>query len=211
MEDQKDDFNAIASTVIEKLQKRQMEGYYCPTREEALEKVLEIIKPGSSIGWGGSKTLEEIGLIDIIRKRNYRLYDRAVGNNDEERMEIYSNILKADYFLMSSNAITLEGELINIDGRSDRIAFLCFGPKNVIVIAGMNKITSDVESGIQRARETAAPRNGQKLKRNIPCAVTGKCSDCYSPESICSQMLITRRSSSKGRIKIILVGEELGF
>ena len=117
----------------------------------------------------------------------------------------------ADYFLMSSNAITLDGELVNIDGHSNRVACLCCGPKNVIVIAGMNKVVSNVEEGVDRVHNFAAPPNTVRLNKNTPCAQTGRCADCYSPDCICSQIVITRRSSIPNRIKVILVGEELGY
>ena len=117
----------------------------------------------------------------------------------------------ADYFLMSTNAITMDGELVNIDGRSNRVSCLCWGPQNVIIIAGMNKVALDVESALKRVRNFAAPPNAVRLNKNTPCAQTGKCADCYSPDCICSQIVITRRSSTPNRIKVILVGEELGY
>jgi hypothetical protein len=124
---------------------------------------------------------------------------------------MYSRQVMADFFLMSSNAITIDGELVNIDGRANRVSLLCWGPQNVIVIAGMNKIASDVESAVQRVRDAAAPPNTVRLNKNTPCAQTGRCGNCYSPDCICSQIVITRRSSTPKRIKVILVGEELGY
>ena len=166
---------------------------------------------GASITWGGSESIKECGLMDAIKGANYELIDRADAKTPEEDRIMYSRQVMADFFLMSSNAITIDGELVNIDGRANRVSLLCWGPQNVIVIAGMNKIASDVESAIQRVRDAAAPPNTVRLNKNTPCAQTGRCGNCYSPDCICSQIVITRRSSTPKRIKVILVGEELGY
>ena len=166
---------------------------------------------GSSVTWGGSMTLTECGLMDALKTANYEIIDRDTAKTPEEARVMYSKQVMADYFLMSTNAITIDGELVNIDGRSNRVSCLCWGPQNVIIIAGMNKVVPDVESAIKRVRNMAAPANCVRLNKNTPCAQTGKCGDCYSSESICSQFLITRRSSTPNRIKVILVGEELGY
>lgn len=204
-------YENAAGTIIKNLEKRQMEGYYFATKEEAVEKVLSLIPAGSSIGWGGSATLSESGLMDALADKDYRLIDRMAGKTPEETKKIYGEICMSDYYLMSTNAITLDGELINIDGRGNRVAFLCYGPDYVIILAGMNKVVSSVEEGVSRTRNIAAPPNTVRLNKNTPCAATGRCGDCYSPDCICSQLVVTRRSGVPGRIKVILVGEELGF
>uniref|UniRef100_UPI004056BE60 lactate utilization protein n=1 Tax=Acetatifactor sp. TaxID=1872090 RepID=UPI004056BE60 len=204
-------YENAAATIIKNLEKRQMEGYYCATSKEAVEKALELMPEGASIAWGGSMTLSETGLMDVIRSADYELIDRETAKTPEEQRRLYGDICCADFFLMSTNAITLDGELINIDGRGNRVAFLCFGPQNVIILAGMNKVVSDVQSGIQRVRDVASPPNTVRLNKNTPCAVTGRCGNCFSPDCICSQIVITRRSGIPGRIKVILVGEELGY
>lgn len=201
----------MANTIIKNMKKKNMEGYYCATSAEAVEKALSLMPEGASITWGGSVTLTECGLMEAIRAKNYDLIDRADAKTPEEAREVYGKQVMADYFLMSSNAITLDGELVNIDGNSNRVACLCCGPKNVIVIAGMNKIVSTVEEGVDRVHNFAAPPNTVRLNKNTPCAQTGRCADCYSPDCICSQIVITRRSSIPNRIKVILVGEELGY
>ena len=201
----------LANTMIKNMAKKNLEGYYCATSAEAVEKALSLMPEGSSVTWGGSMTLTECGLMDALKTANYEIIDRDTAKTPEESRVMYSKQVLADYFLMSTNAITIDGELVNIDGRSNRVSCLCWGPQNVIVIAGMNKIASDVESAIQRVRDAAAPPNTVRLNKNTPCAQTGKCGDCYSSESICSQFLITRRSSTPNRIKVILVGEELGY
>ena len=201
----------LANTIIKNMAKKNLEGYYCATSAEAVEKALSLMPEGSSVTWGGSMTLTECGLMDALRTANYEIIDRDTAKTPEEARVMYSKQVMADYFLMSTNAITIDGELVNIDGRSNRVSCLCWGPQNVIIIAGMNKVAPDVESAIKRVRNMAAPANCVRLNKNTPCAQTGKCGDCYSQESICSQVLITRRSSAPNRIKVILVGEELGY
>lgn len=201
----------LANTIIKNMAKKNLEGYYCATSAEAVEKALSLMPEGSSITWGGSMSVEECGLMDAIHQKSYVLIDRAEAKTPEEDRIMYGRQVMADFYLMSSNAITVDGELVNIDGRANRVACLCWGPKNVIVIAGMNKIANSIEDAVKRVRNFAAPPNAVRLSKNTPCAQTGKCADCYSPECICSEILITRRSSTPNRIKVILVGEELGY
>ena len=201
----------LANTIIKNMEKKNLEAYYCATSAEAVEKALSLMPESASITWGGSESIKECGLMDAIKNANYELIDRTDAKTPEEDRIMYSRQVMADFFLMSSNAITIDGELVNIDGRANRVSLLCWGPQNVIVIAGMNKIASDVESAIQRVRDAAAPPNTVRLNKNTPCAQTGRCGNCYSPDCICSQIVITRRSSTPNRIKVILVGEELGY
>ena len=204
-------YENIANTIIANFKKRQIEGYYCSDRMSAVQKALELIPKGASIGWGGSMTLIETGLMDAIQNGDYKIINRDIAKNLEEQRKIYGEICCSDFFLMSTNAITLDGELINIDGRGNRVAFLCYGPQNVLILTGMNKIVSSVEEGLNRAQNIAAPPNAIRLDRKTPCAITGKCGDCYSPECMCGQFVITRRSGILNRIKVILIGEELGY
>ena len=204
-------YENAAATIIKNLQKRQMVGYYCPDRASALQKVLELIPSGASVGWGGSVTLNETGILDAVRAGDYQVLDRDTAVTPAEQKKMYGAICAADCFLMSTNAITLDGELVNVDNRGNRVSFLCFGPDKVIVVAGMNKVVPDVESGIRRTRDIAAPPNTLRLNRKTPCSVTGRCGDCQSPDCICAQTVITRRSAFKDRIVVVLVGEELGY
>ena len=204
-------YQNVANTIIQNLSKRQMEGYYCSDRICALQKALELIPKGASISWGGSVTLIETGLIDSIQNGDYRIINRDKVTDLTEQRKMYGEICCSDFFLMSTNAITLDGELINIDGRGNRLAFLCFGPQNVLILAGMNKVVSDIESGFKRVRDIASSPNAIRLNRKTPCAITGKCGDCYSPDCMCGQFVITRRSGIPNRIKVILIGEELGY
>lgn len=202
-----------AQTIIKGLEKRNMEGVFCETKEDALAKALSYIEEGSSVTWGGSMSISEIGLMDAVKNGNYEIIDRSVAKNYDEQREIFSKAVLADYYLMSSNAITLDGELINIDGTGNRVACLTYGPKNVIMIVGMNKVVNDVEDGIKRVRNFASPPNTLRLGLKTPCSMTGRCGDCYGDTCICSQIVVTRRQSAamRGLIKIILVGESLGY
>lgn len=211
MNPKKQYYENAAKTIIQNLEKRHMKGYYCPDSESALKKVLELIPEGSSIGWGGSATLDETGIKKAVCEGSFEVFNRDTAKTPEEQKKVYTQICGCDYYLMSTNAITLNGELVNVDGRGNRVAFLCFGPGNVIVVTGMNKVVADVDTGIKRVRNMVAPPNTVRLGRNTPCAVTGRCADCLSPDCICAQTVITRLSMVPGRITVILVGEELGY
>ena len=206
-------YENLAESIIEKLAHRNMEGYYCKDREEANTKAKRFLMPECSVSWGGSETLREIGLIDDLLESgsDYEIYNRAAIPPEMSEKEFYGKMVTSDFYFMSSNAITLDGELINIDGNGNRVACLCNGPEHVIVIVGMNKVVPDVKSGIARTRNIAAPPNCVRLERNTPCAEYGRCADCLTEDCICCQTVVTRRSMHPGRIKVILVGEELGF
>lgn len=200
-----------ADTIIKNLAKRNMEGYYFDTAAECARAVLDTLPAGSTISWGGSESIKECGLMDGIHSGDYRLIDRSLAKSPEESRALYAQAVLSDYYLMSSNAITLNGELINIDGNGNRVACLIQGPSHVILIVGMNKVVTDIESGIARVRNMASPANAIRLNRNIPCAATGTCHDCLAPECFCNQIVVTRRSGHAGRIKVYLVGESLGY
>lgn len=205
-------YSIQAQSVIKKLEQRNMEGYYCETSEEALKKALSLMETNSIISWGGSETIKEIGLISELNHQPYTLLDRSVATSTEEIREVYLKAFNSDYYLMSANAITLDGELINIDGTGNRVASLIYGPKNVIVIAGMNKLVTDQQSGIDRIRNFASPPNAMRIgHEQTPCYKTGKCHDCTNEQCICCHIVVTRYSRLPKRIKVILVGENLGY
>ena len=212
MTPKKQAYKTLANTMIKNFAKRNIEAFYCDNKEEASALAMEFMKNGGTVGMGGTETVKEIGLVDIIKETSsLHFIDREVAKTPEEKRAIYLETFSADYFLMSSNAITIDGELINIDGNGNRVACLIYGPEQVIVIAGMNKVVDDIEAGIQRIGSHAAPPNATRLGLRTPCASIGHCSDCHSPDCMCSQIVITRHSKYNGRIKVILVGEELGF
>ena len=196
--------------MIKALESRNMEAYYAENKEEALAKALELMPEGSSVAWGGSMSIKEIGLTQAVHDGNYVVYDRDQATTPEEKTEITKKAFFSDYFLASTNAISEDGILVNIDGISNRVAAIAFGPKNVIMIVGMNKVVRSEEDAMARAKHIAAPINAQRFGKT-PCTVTGKCSECKSPGCICCQTMITRFSLAPKRIKVILVNEELGF
>ena len=197
--------------LVENLKKRNFDAYYCANSEEACQKALELIPTGSSIGWGGTKSAEEIGLLNAIRNGNYQAIDRDACKTPEEKEQAAKDALFADYYLAGANAMSLDGEMVTIDGNGNRLAAIVYGPKHVIVIVGMNKVCDTLDAAIERARTIAAPINMQRFMKNTPCAVTGCCGDCKSPDCICNQILVTRNCRPAKRICYIVVGEELGF
>ena len=200
-----------AETIIKKLNQRKMEGFYCPDVESAKAKLVELLGEGKkSVAYGGSMTLDDNGFKDSVTAAGHELIIRENYKTPEEIKECKAKQINADFFLMSTNAITLDGELINIDGRGNRVSFMIYGPDNVIIIAGMNKVVANVDDGIRRVRNIATPPNCVRLDCKTPCAVTGKCGECFT-DSICCQFVVTRMSRVPGRIKVILVGQELGY
>lgn len=200
-----------AKSIIHKLEARKMEGYYCPDKESAKAKVLELIGPNKKVvTYGGSMSLDEVGLKEAVEEAGHDLLRREKYVTPEEKRECFAKQTLADVFMMSTNAITLDGELVNIDGSGNRVACLSFGPNEVIVVAGMNKVVSNVEEGIARSRNFAAPSNTVRLGCDTPCAKIGQCGNCLN-DTICCQIVVTRASRVPGRIKVVLVGEELGY
>lgn len=200
-----------AQVLLKNLRSRHFDAFYCETKEEALRQALSLIPEGASVGWGGSVSAEDVGLIDAVRGGNYRPIDRDTAKSPAERTQMMKQALLADVFLTGTNAISMNGELVNIDGTGNRVGAIVYGPESVIVIAGMNKAADTLEAAVTRARTVAAPMNAQRFPVQTPCNVTGSCADCKSPECICNQILITRNCRPAGRIKVILVGEDLGF
>ena len=208
LEATKNYYDRRAKVLVKNLQSRQFDAYYCETKEEALAKALELIPKGSSVGWGGAMTAQQIGLLDALHSDDYRAIDRDLA---PDRVQAMRECLLTDVFVTGANALSLDGEMVNIDGMGNRVAAICYGPKSVIVIAGMNKVEQDLDAAINRARTVAAPMNKQRFPAETPCLVTGSCADCKAPGCICNQIVITRNCRPAGRIKVILVGEELGF
>ena len=197
--------------LVKNLNARFFEAYYCDNKEEAKKKALELIPEGSVVGWGGCLSAEQIDLVDEMRHGNYRAIDRDAASSPEERMELMRRCLLSDVFITGANAISMDGQMVNIDGMGNRVSAIVFGPKSVIVVAGMNKVVDTVEDAVVRARTVAAPTNKQRFPAPTPCMVTGTCANCKGEGSICNQFLITRSCRPAGRIKFILVGEDLGF
>ena len=200
-----------ADVLVKNLRSRHFDAYYCETKAQALEKALELIPKDALVGWGGAMSAQQIGLMDALKDGAYRVIDRDQCQTMEEREQAMRACFSADVFLTGANALSMEGEMVNIDGNGNRVAAIVYGPKQVLVIAGMNKVMDTLEDAVRRARTVAAPMNKQRFGGGTPCSVTGKCGDCKSDTCICNQILITRNSRIPGRIQFILVGEDLGL
>jgi L-lactate utilization protein LutB len=197
----------LAKKLIEEFQKRNMEGFYCETKEDALEKAIEMIPKKSTISYGGSETLNEIGLREVLNNGDYNFLDPNSVEGGAEKEKIAHQALASDYYFMSSNAISESGELVNVDDYGNRVASLIFGPKNVIIIAGLNKVVPNLDMAILRTKTYASQMIILKFKQNYSTfEEVSKVS-----EGVGSQFVITSMSSKKGRIKVILVGENLGY
>ncbi len=198
----------LAQKVIKGLESRNMTGYYAENREEALRLALSLIPEGSSVTMGGAMSAHEIGLVEALKTGNYHFIDRdAYADKRAAMLMAYD----ADVFLSSVNAMTEDGILVNIDGNANRVSAIAQGPRKVVFIVGMNKVCSDLDGAMKRARNVAAPTNAQRFGLSTPCAKTGACMDCKSPDTICCQFLITRFSRHAERMHVILVNDALGF
>ncbi|MBR1506916.1 MAG: lactate utilization protein [Eubacterium sp.] len=198
----------LAQKVIKGLESRNMTAFYAGSKEAALAKALELIPEKSSVTMGGAMSAHEIGLVDALKNGDYNFIDRDAY---EDKRAAMLAAYDADFFLSSVNAMTEDGILVNIDGNSNRVSAIAQGPKKVLFIVGMNKVCNDLDGAMKRARNVAAPINAQRFGLSTPCARTGACMDCKSPDTICCQFLITRFSRHKDRISVILVNDDLGF
>lgn len=207
---------------LESLRKNNMEAYFCENSEKARELVKSLMKKGDTVSHGGSVTLTQTGITEILKNGDYNYLDRSAAGSREEIEEIYRKTFSADVFLTSANAITENGELYNVDGNSNRVAAILYGPESVIVIAGYNKIVPDINAAVKRVKEIAAPLNTKRLDCDTYCAKENKCvslnndnsficDGCHSEQRICCNYVISAQQRKKNRIKVIIVGEELGY
>ena len=198
--------------VIKNLEKRNITGHYCDNGEEAVEKILSLIPEGSEVSWGGSATLGEIGIKDAVKSGNYKVNDPMSIEDKAEAFEARRRALTADVYLSGANAITMDGEIVNIDGNGNRVAAIIFGPSRVILVAGANKLVLDEKAAINRIKNDACPPNCIRLGRETPCAVTGTCASCLSVgNTICSHTVTTRFSTVEDRIHVVIVNDVLGY
>lgn len=201
----------LAKTIIKNLQRRHIEGFYCPSGEEAVKKVSELIADGSTVTWGGTMTVRDLGIPEQLKGRGtLEIIDRDLAETLEERQAMYLRAFSADVYLSSANAISEDGVIVNIDGAGNRVAAITWGPKKVIFVIGLNKVTQTVEAALSRARGTASPINSARFDIKTPCKADGVCHNCNSPECICNYVHFLR-NSPKGRHTVILVGENLGY
>ena len=201
----------LAKTIIKNLQRRHIEGFYFPSGEEAVKKVSELIADGSTVTWGGTMTVRDLGIPEHLKSRGtLEVIDRDLAETLEERQAMYLRAFSADVYLSSANAISEDGVIVNIDGAGNRVAAITWGPKKVIFVIGLNKVTQTVEAALSRARGTASPINSARFDIKTPCKADGVCHNCNSPECICNYVHFLR-NSPKGRHTVILVGENLGY
>ena len=208
---------------IKNLRKNNMDAYYCENKEQACELVKTLINKGDTVTNGGSETLFQTGIYDIISSSDYNYLDRsAPGITREEVEEVYRKTFRADVFFTSSNAVTENGELYNVDGNSNRVAAILYGPKNVIVVCGKNKLVKNIDEAINRVKTVSAPKNAVRINCEIYCAKEGKCvslnqekselcQGCNSPQRICCNYVVRAQQRKKGRIKVIIIGEDYGY
>ena len=201
----------LAERMIKHLKRRHMEAFYCPTASEAVQKVSELITDGSSVTWGGSMTLRDMGIPQMLRDRGtLEVLDRDLVSDRDEVVGIYERAFTADYYLSSANAISEDGVIVNIDGNGNRVAAITWGPKKVIFIIGLNKVAQDVDVALARARSTAAPVNASRFDIQTPCQTDGVCHNCNASECICNHIHFLR-NSPRGRHMVVLVGENCGY
>ena len=198
--------------IIKSLAQRNIEAFFADTKEEALKIALDIIPEGATVSNGGATSAREIGLIDAVIAGNYNYLDRdgAKEPSEKRRLEL-ETLSKCDYFIASANGMSENGVIVNVDGNANRVAAITYGPEHVLLIVGMNKIVHSEEDAYNRAKYIAAPINAQRFGLSTPCGITGKCADCLMEQCICCQIVTTRYSKHKDRMKVILVNEELGF
>ena len=203
--------NRLAEKMIKNLKRRNFEAIYCPTAAEAVEKISAMMPDGSTVTWGGSMTIRDMGLTAALHKRALKVLDRDLAADRDEAQRIYREAFSADFYLSSVNAISEDGVIVNIDGNGNRVAAITFGPKKVIFVVGLNKVAQDVNAALARARSTASPINAARFDIKTPCQVDGVCHNCNSPESICNYIHFMRNSHPAGRHTVVLVGEDLGY
>ncbi len=201
----------LAEKLIKNLRQRHYEAFFCKNSEAIRKKVAELIPEGSSISWGGSASIRETGVTDMLKKGNYQIYDREDATTTEEKTSIYRKAFACDYYLSSVNAMSEDGQIVNIDGNGNRVAAITWGPRHVIFVVGLNKVCQDIDTAIKRARSVAAPINMARFDLKTPCQTDGSCHDCKSQDSICNYISILRMSHPAGRHIVLLVGEDLGF
>ncbi len=199
-----------AQTILKALKKRQISGGYCPDSKSAVQYVLSLIPEGACVTWGGSESIRQCGLLDALTAAPVKLWDRAKVD-PKEMKSFYRQAFCADFYLMSANAITLDGQIVNIDGNGNRVAALSYGPDRVILIVGMNKVAATLDEAIDRAQNLAAPPNAMRLGLETPCTKDGVCHNCFSKQKICNMLHVLQFSRDPERIHVVLVGESLGF
>ncbi|MBO4850813.1 MAG: lactate utilization protein [Prevotella sp.] len=201
----------LASKLIKNLERRHFEAYYCPSTKEIMEKVKSLMPEGSSVTWGGTMTVRDLGLPAALKAAGYQVFDRDEVKTPEEKQAMYRKAFDVDFYLTSANAISEDGVLVNIDGTGNRVAAITWGPKRVIFIIGLHKVAQDPEAALKRARSTAAPINAARFDIKTPCQTDGACHNCNSTQSICNYIHFLRNSYPEKRHIVILTDLTLGY
>ena len=197
---------------IKALEKNNMNGYMVASNVDLISKIEELISPKSKVSCGGSMTLFETGVIDHLKSGRYEFLDRyKEGLTQDEIKEIFRQSFLSDAYVTSTNAITENGEIYNVDGNGNRVAAMLYGPDKVIIVAGVNKIVPNVEEAIIRTKEYASPINAKRLNKETPCTKIGRCVECNSDNRICNEYTLIKRQIDKNRIHVILINDNLGY
>lgn len=210
-DNRKTNYGHLANTVLKNIRKRNFTGSYAATLQEAREQIQALLQPGLTVAHGGSETLAALDFRAMVEEAGCTYLDRSAAKTPQEKREYFARSVMADLYFMSSNAVTVDGELVNIDGAGNRVASLIYGPEKVVLVVGMNKVARDLDAALKRVKLEAAPPNCVRLGLNTPCSVTGVCGDCHGEGCICCNTVITRHTRTPGRIHLILVGESLGY
>ncbi len=204
-------FQARALKTVDALKKNGFNAVYAPTKQEAASIALNLVPRNATVGIGGSVTIRELGIVESLKARGHIVFDHYQCSTDEERTATCKAQLTSDVFFASSNAVSIDGKLVNIDGTGNRVASMIYGPGQVILVVGAHKITNNLQQAIDRAKQKAAPLNAERLNRNTPCVTSGVCHDCNSKERICQVTTIIEKRPSNTPFTVIIVGEEVGY
>lgn len=197
--------------LFKNLAQRNITGYYVPSLREARAKIMELLPDFCTVGIGNSKTLKDMKITAVLLEKGYTVLDKTLADSKEDAVTLKKQALLTDWYICGCNAISMDGHLVNMDHSGNRVAAMVFGPDKVIIVAGINKVVSDLEDAIRRVRNHAAPFNAIRAGMNPPCVQTGKCVDCRHPERVCCNLLITEGQADPHRMTVIIVGEERGF
>lgn len=204
--------DTFGDKVVKALEKNNFQAYYVPDRAAATEKILSLIPAGNTVGVGGSWTLQELNIPDTLVQKGFEVFNHnKPGLTPQESMALRRKELTCDIFISGTNAVTLDGQLVNTDGSGNRVAAMCFGPKKVVVVVGVNKIVADLDAAIERIELFAAPINNKRLDKPNPCTMTGVCMDCQGPGRICNITTILHKKPPTLEFHVVIVGEDLGF
>ncbi len=207
-------YETLGRKAVEALQRNGFDALYVPDAAEACRLILSMIPAGATIGFGWSMTVQAIGILDHLHSGPYTLINSPRVESllaQADRVPLRREAMLADLFLTGANAVTLEGKLVNTDAMANRVTGMLFGPKKTIVVAGVNKVVPTVEQALDRLANVASPSNARRLGLGTPCATTGVCNDCRSPQRICNATVILHRKTTGTDLTVVMIGEELGF